>query len=167
MTRQEAFERAYPGIKGELREAFTPYRVCPIGAHVDHQYGLITGFALDKGVTMVYRPEETSVVRLKSVNFEGEAVFTADGRSRLHGDWGDYARAAAWALTKAGYNLTHGFTGLVMGSLPIGGLSSSAAVIITYLQAFAGKWHPPYGCGSDRYRTLCRARPHRPLRRKA
>ena len=29
---------------------FCPYRVCPIGAHVDHQYGLITGFAIDKGI---------------------------------------------------------------------------------------------------------------------
>lgn len=22
---------------------FSPYRVCPIGAHVDHQHGLVTG----------------------------------------------------------------------------------------------------------------------------
>ena len=132
----DAFEQAYPKIKGDLKEVFTPYRVCPIGAHVDHQYGLITGFALDRGVTMLYHPEDTSVVRLRSMNFDGEAVFTADGRSRAHGDWGDYARAAAWALAKAGHPLEKGFTGVVMGTLPIGGLSSSASVIITYLQAF-------------------------------
>ena len=30
--------------------AFCPYRVCPIGAHVDHNYGKITGFAIDKGI---------------------------------------------------------------------------------------------------------------------
>jgi dTDP-4-amino-4,6-dideoxygalactose transaminase len=29
---------------------FSPYRVCPLGAHVDHQHGLVTGFAIDKGV---------------------------------------------------------------------------------------------------------------------
>lgn len=29
-------------------EAFCPYRVCPVGAHSDHQYGFITGFAIDK-----------------------------------------------------------------------------------------------------------------------
>lgn len=23
---------------------FSPYRVCPLGAHVDHQHGLVTGF---------------------------------------------------------------------------------------------------------------------------
>lgn len=136
MKLYETFVSAFPKIKGELREVFTPYRVCPIGAHVDHQYGLISGFALDRGVTMVYHPEETSVVRLRSVNFDGEAVFTADGQSRVHGDWGDYARAVAWALTKSGYTLRRGFTGVIMGTLPVGGLSSSAAVIITYIQAF-------------------------------
>ena len=136
MDLHELYAQAYPKIKGELRKVYTPYRVCPIGAHIDHQFGQVTGFALDRGVTMLYRPEDTSVVRLRSVNFDGEAVFTADGRSRLHGDWGDYARAAAWALTRSGYTLTHGFTGLIMGTLPVGGLSSSAAVIITYIQTF-------------------------------
>ncbi len=136
MVLTEAFEQAYPKIKGAQKQVFTPYRVCPIGAHVDHQFGLVTGFALDRGVTMVYRAEDTPVVRLRSMNFDGEAVFAADVRSRPHGDWGDYARAAAWALTNAGHPLTRGFTGIITGTLPIGGLSSSAAVIITYLQAF-------------------------------
>ena len=31
---------------------FSPYRVCPLGAHVDHQHGLVTGFAIDKGVDL-------------------------------------------------------------------------------------------------------------------
>ena len=26
---------------------FSPYRVCPLGAHVDHQHGLVTGFAFE------------------------------------------------------------------------------------------------------------------------
>ena len=25
--------------------AFTPYKICPLGAHVDHNLGLVTGFA--------------------------------------------------------------------------------------------------------------------------
>jgi hypothetical protein len=32
-------------------QIFTPYRICPLGAHVDHQLGLVTGFALDYGMT--------------------------------------------------------------------------------------------------------------------
>ena len=31
---------------------FSTYRVCPLGAHVDHQHGLVTGFAIDKGVDL-------------------------------------------------------------------------------------------------------------------
>ena len=27
---------------------FSPYRVCPLGAHVDHQHGIVTGFALTR-----------------------------------------------------------------------------------------------------------------------
>ena len=133
---REAFAAAYPKIDGGLQSVYTPYRVCPIGAHIDHQLGEVTGFALDRGVTMLYRAEDTPVVRLRSLNFDGEAVFAADGRSKRHGDWGDYARAAVWALTRAGHTLRQGFTGVVMGTLPVGGLSSSAAVIITYMQAF-------------------------------
>ncbi|MCQ2436507.1 MAG: hypothetical protein MJ101_06350, partial [Clostridia bacterium] len=34
--------------------AFTPYRICPIGAHSDHQLGKITGFAIDKGIYITY-----------------------------------------------------------------------------------------------------------------
>ena len=30
--------------------SFTPYKICPIGAHVDHNLGCITGFAIDKGI---------------------------------------------------------------------------------------------------------------------
>ena len=33
---------------------FSPYRVCPLGAHVDHQHGLVTGFAIDKGVDLYF-----------------------------------------------------------------------------------------------------------------
>ena len=42
----------------ELKHIFSPYRVCPIGAHVDHQHGLVTGFAIDKGVDLVYTATE-------------------------------------------------------------------------------------------------------------
>ena len=31
---------------------FSPYRVCPLGAYVDHQHGLVTGFAIDRGVDL-------------------------------------------------------------------------------------------------------------------
>ena len=43
---------------------FSPYRVCPLGAHVDHQHGLVTGFAIDKGVDLWFNIREDDVVNL-------------------------------------------------------------------------------------------------------
>ena len=39
---------------------FSPYRVCPLGAHVDHQHGLVTGFAIDKGVDLWFNITNTN-----------------------------------------------------------------------------------------------------------
>ena len=49
--------------------------------------------------------------------------------------WGDYARGAMYALKKR-FDLTKGIEGEINGSLPVGGLSSSAAVLIAYVMAF-------------------------------
>ena len=45
---------------------FSPYRVCPIGAHVDHQHGLVTGFAIDKGVDLWFNVREDGLVKLST-----------------------------------------------------------------------------------------------------
>ena len=39
---------------------FSPYRVCPLGAHVDHQHGLVTGFAINKGVDLWFNVNDTT-----------------------------------------------------------------------------------------------------------
>jgi galactokinase/galacturonokinase len=49
-------------------------------------------------------------------------------------DWADYLRGATLMLGKR-YKLGLGICGVIEGSLPIGGLSSSAAVIIAFLVA--------------------------------
>lgn len=49
--------------------AFTPYRVCPMGAHVDYQLRKITGFAIDKGIYIVYGPKENGVIEVSSLQF--------------------------------------------------------------------------------------------------
>ncbi|MBQ4085598.1 MAG: GHMP kinase, partial [Clostridia bacterium] len=51
----DAFSALYPQVK-EIEQTFCPYRACPLGAHVDHQYGLITGFAIDKGIHIAFVP---------------------------------------------------------------------------------------------------------------
>lgn len=116
---------------------FAPYRVCPLGAHVDHQHGLVSGFAIDKGVDLWFNITEDGSVRLKSHSFPGDVSLRVDDKTRVkEGNWGDYVRGAKYALRKR-FELKRGIEGEIAGSLPIGGLSSSAAVLIAYVMAFA------------------------------
>ncbi len=116
---------------------FSPYRVCPLGAHVDHQHGLVTGFAIDKGVDLWFSPREDGLVKLSSRTFDGDVEFDIDKPMQMkEHHWGDYARGAKYALKKR-FELTKGIEGVIQGSLPVGGLSSSAAVLIAYVMAFA------------------------------
>lgn len=116
---------------------FAPYRVCPLGAHVDHQHGLVTGFAIDKGVDLWFNVTDDGAVRLTSRTFEGDVAFHVSTPSQVkERHWGDYVRGAKFALRKR-FELTKGIEGVIQGSLPVGGLSSSAAVLIAYVMALA------------------------------
>lgn len=116
-------------------KVFTPYRVCPLGAHIDHQHGSVTGFAINKGVTLEFDPAEDGEVNLISKNYSGTTHFNISDSPERELSWGDFARAAALSLSRK-YKLECGIKGIVEGTLPVGGLSSSAAVIITYINAF-------------------------------
>ena len=116
---------------------FSPYRVCPLGAHVDHQHGIVTGFAIDKGVDLEFDVREDSRVTLRSGTFNGDVEFDVSTPTLMkQGNWGDYARGAKYALQKR-FHLEKGIDGYIVGSIPVGGLSSSAAVLIAYVMAFA------------------------------
>ncbi len=129
----DEFHRIYPWAK-EAKTAFCPYRVCPIGAHVDHQYGKITGFAIDKGIHIVYSPTDNGVIELVSSNFDGKVNFHVNHIPEKQNDWADYLRGAAFALSEK-HTLNRGMKAYIKGTLPIGGLSSSAAVILAFLSA--------------------------------
>lgn len=133
MTAYEAFERIYK--KEPPYKAFTPYRVCPVGAHVDHQLGKITGFAINKGIHIAYGPKQNGIIEIQSLQFEKRAQWhIASTPKEPQGDWADHLRGATIALYSK-YNLNIGLCAVIEGELPIGGLSSSAAVIITFLSA--------------------------------
>ena len=129
----EKFKQIYPETK-EIKRAFCPYRVCPVGAHSDHQYGMISGFAIDKGIEVIYTPSESKEVQVNSLNFEGKKVFSLESITKKENDWADYLRGAAKLLHDE-YRVTKGIKCLINGELPIGGLSSSAAVILSFMSA--------------------------------
>lgn len=115
--------------------AFCPYRICPIGAHSDHQLGKITGLAIDKGIHIAYSPKRNGVIELNSLQFDKRAQFhIASVPKDKQNDWADYLRGATLVLSSK-HPLEVGLCGVIDGSLPIGGLSSSAAVTIAFLSA--------------------------------
>lgn len=133
MTAYEAFERTYK--KAPQHTAFTPYRVCPIGAHSDHQLGKITGFAINKGIHIAYGPKENGIIEIRSLQFDKRAQWHVEATPKAkENDWADHLRGATISLNRR-YPLRRGLCAVLDGELPIGGLSSSAAVIITYLSA--------------------------------
>ena len=112
-----------------MRKVFSPYRICPIGAHIDHQGGPVLGRTLMIGTLLEYEPLDSHEISLSSDQF-GQTNFLIgelDG-----GHWARYAQAAARVL-----NARRGLRAYVSGSLIGSGLSSSASVALDYLKALA------------------------------
>ncbi len=129
------FEQIYK--KAPQAVAFTPYRICPIGAHSDHQLGKITGFAIDKGIHIAYGPKQNGIIEIQSLQFPKRAQWhVASTPDVKQDDWADHLRGATIALNSR-YPLRKGLCAVIDGELPIGGLSSSAAVIITFVSALS------------------------------
>ena len=131
-------EERFSEIYGRAPEglSFSPYRICPIGAHSDHNLGKITGLAIDKGIHIAFSVKHNGVIEMSSLQFPKRAQWHIREIGGKTGDWADYLRGATWALAKE-HTLTVGLCGVIEGSLPIGGLSSSAAVILAFLEALA------------------------------
>ncbi len=132
-------EEVYFETYGKAPEymAFCPYRVSPLGAHIDHQWGKINGLAIDKGIHIAYSKKDNGVVELKSLNFPKRAQFHVNSvPEEKEGDWADHMRGATLQLLQK-YPLRYGISAVIEGDLPIGGLSSSAAVIIAFMTALA------------------------------
>jgi len=120
-----------------VRYVIAPYRICPLGAHVDHQGGPVLGRTVDAYSILAFTPSDTAEINLASANYPERSSFSlnepgpADCRN-----WDRYAKGAAWSLAK-GFRLKRGLTGFVWGTLPGGGLSSSASVGLAYLAALS------------------------------
>lgn len=141
----------------EVRVVASPYRICPLGAHIDHQGGTVSAMTVNKGVLLGFVPSGDSQVVLCSGQFKGEVRFSIDeihhpqhaiakknetdanDSSKISEEcnWGNYPRGALYALQRKGNHLSQGIIGYICGSegLDSSGLSSSAAVGVAYLLA--------------------------------
>ncbi|KAK6131757.1 hypothetical protein DH2020_034554 [Rehmannia glutinosa] len=106
----------------EVRVVVSPYRICPLGAHIDHQGGIVSAMTINKGILLGFVPSDDSQVLIQSGQFKGEVRFSVDeeqlpgnaaklndlGRvkgssnSQEECSWGNYARGALYALQKRG-----------------------------------------------------------------
>lgn len=127
--------RRHGVARASVRVVRAPYRVCPLGAHIDHQLGPVTAMALDRSLLLAYAPSGTRDVRVESVDFAGRVEFSLDDvPARKADDWGNYARGAVRAIGRR-FPLTQGVLGVTAGKLHGGGVSSSAAVGVAFLLA--------------------------------
>ncbi len=119
----------------DVRFVFSPYRICPLGAHIDHQLGCVTAMALDRGTWLGFAAVDRRGVELRSLDFDGEVAIDFDAvPERPVGNWGDYARGAIAALQHH-HRIQRGLVGITAGRMAEGGLSSSASVSVAYLLA--------------------------------
>jgi galactokinase len=115
----------------------SPYRICPLGAHIDHQGGPVLGMTIQAYTVLAFIPVVAPKVRLHSMNYPGVVEFDLQRTYPADmGDWGRYARGATKVLGDLNA-LSYGFVGAVNGTLPSSGLSSSASVGLSYLYALA------------------------------
>ncbi len=144
MTIEQLRERVtqWYGIdRDRVKVIFSPYRICPLGAHIDHQLGHVTAMALDQGVLLAFAPSKSPEVKLRSLDFPGEThVHFEDVSEPRPGDWGNYVRGAIQAMRRE-FSLTRGLVGVTSGRVAEGGLSSSAAVCVAYLLALQHSNH--------------------------
>ncbi len=121
----------------EVSVIASPYRICPLGAHIDHQGGPVLGMTINACTLMAFYGRLDDKVRLKSKNYPGKVSFSLGDIPETTGSfWGVYPRAAALALQEK-YELKYGICGLLDGMLPGCGLSSSASVLLAYLHGLA------------------------------
>lgn len=97
--------RTFFGKGDALYQLFSPYRICPLGAHVDHQHGLVSGFAFDNGIDFLFSATDTGKVEMASLSFEGLMTFNVQkpvdenktiGATICAGQFGLYSRTIIW-----------------------------------------------------------------------
>jgi galactokinase len=140
---REHFSKHFePDTKQPLFLVSVPLRVAPLGAHSDHQGGTVTGLTIDRSIDLLGQFRSRPAASVISVNFNQRCdVDFQSVPERVPGEWGNYLRGAVQALQRATGPVEHGFNGVMYGAMPIGGLSSSAAVTIAYVKALQRVCH--------------------------
>ena len=141
------FERRFGGPPEFIARA--PGRVNLIGDHTDYNDGFVLPMAIDRAVWIALRASADGRVHVSSLDFDERGDFDPRtlpiSRNGASGPgWLEYVRGVAWALRGAGLAAA-GWDGVVAGDVPLGaGLSSSAALELASMAAFAASGSLPW-----------------------
>ncbi len=109
-----------------------PGRVNLLGEHTDYNEGFVLPVAVDRAAWIAASPRPEPVARVVALDIGEETAFPLNPVPPREGNWADYPRGVAWALGKRGFSLS-GLDAVLTSDVPIGaGLSSSAAVEVTF-----------------------------------
>jgi galactokinase len=148
---------AATAAQGPLIVAWGPGRVNLIGEHTDYNEGWVLPVAVDRAVAIAGRRVGAPEVQCVSAHHRGYVRFPVpvdgievdqQGRTRGLPLWGRFVRAvlAEYSLLPKVGPLT-GFSGAIVGDVPVGGgMSSSAALevaVATFVAALGGPVPPP------------------------
>lgn len=112
-----------------------PGRVNLIGEHTDYNDGFVLPLALERATCLALRRRPDTQVVVRSLE-KGEVTFDTAALQKGNG-WAEYLKGVAWALSEDGFALS-GWEGVLSSDVPAGaGLSSSAALELAVMQAFA------------------------------
>jgi galactokinase len=121
-----------------------PGRVNLLGEHTDYNDGFVLPVAIDRATWVALRPRSDGRVRAWSDASQEWTDFAVPSISRDGHGWAEYLKGVAWALDRAGYRFS-GWEGAITTDVPIGaGLSSSAALELATLRAFAAASNLPW-----------------------
>lgn len=115
-------------------KTYCPYRIAPLGAHIDHQYGVVSGCAINLGIHFNYEELNSNKIFLTSNDYDNEIIFNINDNLIRNNDWADYFRGIIKYI-KNKYIINKGLKGNFKGDLPPGGISSSSSSQIAFLLA--------------------------------
>ena len=130
-----SLKEKYKNILGNKKSYLVkvPLRISPLGAHIDHQNGIVSGMIINKYIYLLFS-ENKKGIRIYSENYKDKVEFSIDEEVKKGNHWSDYIKGA-FSVLKEKYDIKKGIDGLIYGEISTRGLSSSAATGISYLLA--------------------------------
>lgn len=116
--------------KNVEEEFFAPGRVNIIGEHIDYNGGLVLPCIIDRGTYAYVAKRNDKFINVYSMNFKEDGIRTInleDLEYRKEDGYSNYIKAIFKYMLEKGLKVDYGLDILIYGTIPNGGLSSSAS----------------------------------------